>query len=401
MPAGAGQLRVEFLRMNTGSAIDGLNVAYTIDNVSLTRLEPIYQQGTIVCSGNATPTGENGIYRYGFNGKENDNEVKGWGNQQDYGMRIYDPRLGRFLSVDPLAKSYPWNSPYAFAENDVLRNIDLDGEEKKHYLLVWDQQHRTASLQYSHTTDFVEVNSEWTPTWRNLLKFNTTIVKNPRVEYVVHGDVDVPKSESGMFENEVVAATWTFKSSEEMFAAERHRDKGRDSQDHDKPFEFSDYWFYSSTDQRWSIAFSQSVSYGMEAQAWKTVHAPNFSRFSNKLPVFPSLAKAEGAAAESGKYAFGLKNVVPKFAEEIGAIHLMKDPNWKSSFTNIINNSKNELHFTLNGIDQTPMQMILNPGRSGINWEMNTLYNSPAFENTIFHYGGNTYKGFEVLGIKP
>jgi hypothetical protein len=35
-------------------------------------------------------------YKYGFNGKENDNEVKGEGNQQDYGMRIYDPRLGRF-----------------------------------------------------------------------------------------------------------------------------------------------------------------------------------------------------------------------------------------------------------------------------------------------------------------
>jgi hypothetical protein len=37
-----------------------------------------------------------GGYRYGFNGKENDNKVKGEGNQQDYGMRVYDPRLGRF-----------------------------------------------------------------------------------------------------------------------------------------------------------------------------------------------------------------------------------------------------------------------------------------------------------------
>jgi RHS repeat-associated protein len=69
-------------------------------------------------------------YKYGFNGKENDNEVKGEGNQQDYGMRIYDPRLGRFLSVDPLTGDYPWNSPYAFAENDVINNIDLDGAEK-------------------------------------------------------------------------------------------------------------------------------------------------------------------------------------------------------------------------------------------------------------------------------
>ncbi|MEI6950356.1 RHS repeat-associated core domain-containing protein [Paraflavisolibacter sp. H34] len=70
------------------------------------------------------------MYRYGFNGKENDNEVKGDGNQQDYGMRIYDPRLGRFLSVDPLTKSYPWNTPYAFAENSPIENIDLDGLEK-------------------------------------------------------------------------------------------------------------------------------------------------------------------------------------------------------------------------------------------------------------------------------
>jgi len=73
-------------------------------------------------------------YRYGFNGKENDNEVKGEGNQQDYGMRVYDPRLGKFLSVDPLYKEYPWNSTYAFAENSPIKFIDLDGLEKaKHW----------------------------------------------------------------------------------------------------------------------------------------------------------------------------------------------------------------------------------------------------------------------------
>ena len=38
-------------------------------------------------------------------------------------MRVYDNRLGKFLSVDPIAKDFPWNSPYAFAENDVIRSI--------------------------------------------------------------------------------------------------------------------------------------------------------------------------------------------------------------------------------------------------------------------------------------
>lgn len=69
-------------------------------------------------------------YRFGYNGKEKDDEVKGGGAQYDYGFRIYDPRLGKFLSVDPLTKEYPWNSTYAFAENDVIRCIDLEGLEK-------------------------------------------------------------------------------------------------------------------------------------------------------------------------------------------------------------------------------------------------------------------------------
>ncbi|WP_212002834.1 RHS repeat domain-containing protein [Chitinophaga sp. HK235] len=69
-------------------------------------------------------------YRYGFNGKENDNEVKGEGNQQDYGMRVYDPRIAKFLSVDPLTKSYPELTPYQFSENSPILFIDLDGLEK-------------------------------------------------------------------------------------------------------------------------------------------------------------------------------------------------------------------------------------------------------------------------------
>jgi RHS repeat-associated protein len=71
------------------------------------------------------------LYRYGFNGKENDNEVKGEGNLQDYGMRIYDPRLGRFLSVDPLAAKYPMLTPYCFVANNAIIYIDPDGRDIK------------------------------------------------------------------------------------------------------------------------------------------------------------------------------------------------------------------------------------------------------------------------------
>jgi len=116
-----------------------------------------YYPGGMVMPGRKYPAA-GGLYRYGFNGKENDNEVKGEGNQQDYGMRIYDPRLMKFLSIDPLSKEYPWNSTYAFAENDVIRCIDLEGGEKKEIITRYWQN--SGGLILSNTTT-VELHNEY------------------------------------------------------------------------------------------------------------------------------------------------------------------------------------------------------------------------------------------------
>jgi len=67
-----------------------------------------------------------GDYRYGFNGQEKDDEFSG---KYAFEYRIHDPRIGRFLSVDPLDAEYPWNSTYSFAENKVIAAKDLEGRE--------------------------------------------------------------------------------------------------------------------------------------------------------------------------------------------------------------------------------------------------------------------------------
>lgn len=59
-----------------------------------------------------------------------DNEVRGIGNSLDFGARIYDSRLGRFLSLDPYANKFPGQSPYVFAGNSPILNIDKNGEYK-------------------------------------------------------------------------------------------------------------------------------------------------------------------------------------------------------------------------------------------------------------------------------
>jgi RHS repeat-associated protein len=68
-------------------------------------------------------------YLFGFNGKENDNEVKGEGNSLDFGARIYDSRLGRWLALDPMMTKYPSFSPYAFCANNPILFIDPDGKK--------------------------------------------------------------------------------------------------------------------------------------------------------------------------------------------------------------------------------------------------------------------------------
>ena len=68
-------------------------------------------------------------YRYGFNGKEKDNEAKGSGNSYDFGERIYDPRLGRWQSMDPVIQ--PWQSPYCGLNNSPIYLLDPNGEKVK------------------------------------------------------------------------------------------------------------------------------------------------------------------------------------------------------------------------------------------------------------------------------
>jgi RHS repeat-associated protein len=69
-----------------------------------------------------------GLYRgFGFNGKLKDNEIAGAGNSLDFGARIYNPRIARFNSRDPLGNATSFQSPYLFANNSPISRVDFNG----------------------------------------------------------------------------------------------------------------------------------------------------------------------------------------------------------------------------------------------------------------------------------
>ncbi len=66
-------------------------------------------------------------YRYGFNGHEKDDEVKGAGNHLSFGDYGYDPRIGRRWNIEPEFKKLPNLSSYVFASNSPISRLDADG----------------------------------------------------------------------------------------------------------------------------------------------------------------------------------------------------------------------------------------------------------------------------------
>ena len=67
-----------------------------------------------------------GGYRYGFNGMEKDSENNS--GAYDFGARVYDGRLGRWLALDPLFKIYPNIGSFTYGNNSPIYAIDISGE---------------------------------------------------------------------------------------------------------------------------------------------------------------------------------------------------------------------------------------------------------------------------------
>ncbi len=65
--------------------------------------------------------------KYMFNGKEFDDSFNETLNTYDFGARNYDPALGRWMNMDPLADQFPHQSPYSAMNNNPIYFIDPDG----------------------------------------------------------------------------------------------------------------------------------------------------------------------------------------------------------------------------------------------------------------------------------
>lgn len=102
--------------------VGGFSTNFTADVLSYSDYYPF----GMAMSGRNANAGE---YKYGYQGSEKDEELKDGGNSYTTYYRAHDPRLGRWLSLDPVFQ--PWQSPYNSMDNNPVFYNDVLGDKVK------------------------------------------------------------------------------------------------------------------------------------------------------------------------------------------------------------------------------------------------------------------------------
>ena len=189
-PIGTGTFRYEYvIRDHLGServVFSDNNGNNTIEPaMELTQINHYYPFG-LNMEGNWN--GAAGSYKYQFNGKEyNDDFGLNW---NDYSARWYDPAVGRWWSIDPMAKKYYAISPYVYVADNPLKYIDPQGkiiivpstynaeETKKYQGIILQKLQRLTNDKLAYDGDKIKIVSKNTENKGSKMNLGTNMIRN-------------------------------------------------------------------------------------------------------------------------------------------------------------------------------------------------------------------------------
>jgi RHS repeat-associated protein len=131
----------------------------------------------------------NSNYRYGFNGMEKDNDIEGEGNAYTTEYRIYDSRLGRWFSLDPVNENGFMESPYSENHDNPISFTDPEGDDPISGILdalvafglSAGEDYISARLNGMNNSDAIDEIGWWSAGWDALKAYGSSVIKPPGV----------------------------------------------------------------------------------------------------------------------------------------------------------------------------------------------------------------------------
>jgi len=299
--------------------ITGLKVDYVLENSdnmaifvpSVLSFNDYYPYGMLMPNRHANSS----LYRYGFQGQELDNEIKGEGNSLNYKFRMHDPRVGRFFAVDPLTAKYPWYTPYQFSGNKVINSVELEGKEEEiaifngsNWIYLkqtdfknWSSDIRIAFYEKLHNefngdgniffyghNEYFNQKRGITPQ-RGLLRLDYT--QNPPVVCYEKGNLHIPPNSDGVILEGILRYNPFGPFTHSLFS--------------DEELDYRDQQFENTTTNMWKgIGLTLTASSGLSALAGDAEAAELFwgasqtlSKGTTAVSVFSDLRKNDKAGA--------------------------------------------------------------------------------------------------------